>query len=73
MGQRITVKIVFNSTKESWENFGNNRYLLKLEYPEDSGAKAVVIAFISRQIGVPANKIAFQGKDVRSNWLFEVL
>ncbi len=73
MGQKIIVKIVFGSSKDSWENFGNSRYLLKLSYPKDSGAERVIKEYISRQIGVPASKIAFQGKNVRNNWLFEVL
>jgi uncharacterized protein YggU (UPF0235/DUF167 family) len=73
MGMKITVKVVFNSTKDSWEGFGNNRYLLKLSYPEDSGAKAVITAYISRQIGVPASRIACLGQDARKNWMFEVL
>ena len=69
MGLKILVKVVFNSSKESWESFGNNRYLLKLQYPEDS----VISAFISRQIGVPASKISYLGHDPRKNWLFEIL
>ena len=73
MGMKITVKVVFDSSKEGLESFGNNRYLLKLPYPEDAGAKAVIVAYISRKIGVPPGKIAFQGKDVRGNWMFEVL
>ena len=73
MGQKIIVKAVFDSSREDWESFGNNRYLLKLPYPEDTGAKAVIIAYISKFIGVPATKIAFQGQDLRKNWLFEVL
>ena len=73
MGQKILVKVVFNSSREGLESFGNNRYLLKLSYPEDEGAKAVIIAYISRQMGVPANKIAFIEQDVRKNWHFEVL
>ncbi len=73
MGLKITVKVVFNSSKDSWEHFGNNRYLLKLGYPEDSDAGTVVKAYISRQIGVPASRIEFQGKDMRGNWTFEVL
>jgi uncharacterized protein YggU (UPF0235/DUF167 family) len=73
MGMKIIVKVVFNSSKESLESFGNNRYLLKLSYPEDDGAKAVIIAYLSRQIGVPASKIAYLGQDPRKNWMFEVL
>lgn len=70
---KITIKVVFNSTKDSWESFGNNRYLLKLSYPEDSGAKAVIVAYISRQLGIPASKLAFVEQDIRQNWIFEVL
>jgi hypothetical protein len=73
MGLKIIVKVVFNSSKDNWESFGNNRYLLKLSYPEDSEAMAVVKEYVSRQIGVPSSRIAFQGKDARNNWLFEVL
>jgi hypothetical protein len=73
MGHKITIKVVFNSTKESWESFGNNRYLLKLSYPEDAGAKAVIVAYISKYVGVPASKLAFVEQDIRKNWIFEVL
>ena len=73
MGTTIYVKVKPNSGKRSIESFGNNRYLLKLQYPEDSGAKAVISAFISRQIGVPASKISYLGHDPRKNWLFEIL
>jgi len=73
MGQKLVIKVVFNSSREGLESFGNNRYLLKLSYPEDAGAKAVIIAYISRQMGVPASKIVFIEQDVRKNWIFEVL
>jgi len=73
MGIKIIVKVVFNSSKESMESFGSNRYLLKLPYPEDSGARAVIIAYISRQMGVPASRIGYLGQDIRKNWMFEIL
>ncbi len=73
MGQKFTIKVIFNSTKDSWESFGNNRYLLKLSYPEDSDAGKIIIEYISRQIGVPASRITYLEKDIRNNWLFEVL
>lgn len=73
MGMKITVKVVFDSSKEGLESFGNSRYLLKLPYPEDSGALAIVTTYISRKIGIPPSKVAFQGKDVRGNWTFELL
>lgn len=73
MGQRILVKVVFNSSREGLESFGNNRYLLKLSYPEDSGAERIIIEYISRSMGVPASKIAFIERDTRKNWHFEVL
>ena len=70
---KVIIKVVFDSTREGLESFGNNRYLLKLSYPEDSGAKAVIIAYISRHLGIPESKIAFVEQDVRKNWIFEVL
>jgi len=70
---KVTVKAVFNSSKDNWESFGNNRYLLKVISYEDVGAKNVIIAHISRYLGVPPSKIAFLGKDMRENWLFEIL
>ncbi len=73
MGQKIIVKAVFDSSKDSWESFGNSRYLLRLQFPEDPAAKNVICMQISRYIGVPASKIVFQGKDLRKNWIFEVL
>jgi uncharacterized protein YggU (UPF0235/DUF167 family) len=73
MGQKIIVKVVFDSSREGLESFGNNRYLLKLSYPEDAGAQKVIIEYISRSMGVPASKIAFLERDARKNWIFEVL
>jgi len=73
MGQKIVVKVVFNSTRGSWESFGNSRYLLKIPCPEDADAREVVSSQISKYIGVPASKIVFQGQDLRKNWLLEVL
>ena len=73
MGQKIIVKVVFNSTRGNWESFGNSRYILKIPCAEDSSAREVVVSAISRYIGVPASKIAYQGQDLRKNWLFEVL
>lgn len=73
MGQKIIVKAVFNSTRGSWESFGNSRYILKIPFSEDSEAKTAVVSAISKYIGVPASKIAFQGQDLRKNWIFEVL
>jgi uncharacterized protein YggU (UPF0235/DUF167 family) len=73
MGIKIIVKVVFNSSKDELESFGNNRYLLKLSYPEDSGAKMIIIEYLSRKMGTPASRIAYMGQDMRKNWIFEVL
>jgi len=73
MTQKLIIKVVFDSTREGLESFGNNRYLLKLSYPEDAGAKKVIIAYISRHLGIPESKVAFIEQDIRKNWIFEVL
>ena len=73
MGQKIVVKVLFNASKGGWESFGNSRYILRIDCPEDSESKNIICSLISRYIGVPASKIVFQGKDLRKNWIFEVL
>lgn len=73
MGIKIIVKVVFYSTKDVWESFGNNRYMLKLSYPEDEDALGLITAHISRQMGVPSSKVSFRGKDPAKNWVFEVM
>lgn len=73
MGQKITIKAIFNSTKDNWESFGNNRYLLKLSFPEDLNVKSIITDKISRNLGVPPSKITSLGQDVRKNWIFEIL
>jgi hypothetical protein len=44
-----------------------------LGIPEAENAVSVIAYVLSKQLGVPSNKIAPQGRDVHGNYIFEVL
>jgi len=73
MGQKITIKVRFNSSREKFEKFGNNTYLVYLPFPEDEDAANVLAGLLSRNIGVPISRIDFAGQDINKNWIFELI
>ncbi len=68
----ILVKIRFGASKEKFETYGGNRYLIYLPFEEDSDSKRIIVSLISRHVGVHPNKIIFKQKDAMGNWLFEL-
>lgn len=68
----VKVKIRFNASKESFESYGGNRYLIYLPFPEDEEAFDVIVSMLSKKIGVPIPKIHYKDKDVMGNWVFQL-
>ena len=62
----------FNASKQSLENFGRDKYLAYLPFPEDEDSKNIIISLLSRQIGVPPSKITFKGLNYNKDWVFQV-
>jgi hypothetical protein len=70
---KITVKARFNATQQRLEKFSPGNYLMYLGIPEAENAVSVIAYVMAKQLGVQLNKIAFQGRDVHGNYIFEVL
>jgi len=70
---KVTVKARFNATQQRIEKFSPGNYLIYLGIPEAENAVSVIAYVLSKQLGVPSNKIAPQGRDVHGNYVFEVL
>lgn len=68
----IRVKVRFNASKEKFETYGKDRYLIYLPFEEDKDSQKIIIALLSRKVGTPENRILFTGKDAMNNWIFEV-
>ena len=71
MGMKVVVKVKFNASIEKFEKFGNGMYLCYLPYPEDDDTQNILTSLISRNMGVPLNRVEFAGKDIRKNFVFE--
>ena len=70
---KVTVKIRFNASKEHFESFGGNRYLMYLPFEQDDDSIAVIIQLLSRKLGAPPSKIDYAGQDMNKDYVFEVL
>lgn len=73
MGQRITVKVRFNASREKFESFGNGMYLAYLPFSQDQSTVQVLGQLISRQVGLPVSRVEFAGVDSNKNWVFELV
>ena len=73
MGSKITMKVRFNASRERFEKFGQNTYLVYLPFDQDKDSINVLIGLLSRNIGVPLGRIEYAGQDVNKNWIFELL
>lgn len=69
---KVTVKIRFGSSKENFENFGNNRYLLYLPFEQDDESLQIICQILSRKIGTPIDRIEFVAVDSQKNWVFDI-
>ena len=72
MGQRITIKVRFNASREKFESFGNGMYLAYLTFPQDDSTVHVLGTLISRHLGASLGRIEFAGVDKNTNWVFEL-
>ena len=73
MSGKAVLKVRFNASSQKFERFGNDMYLVYLPYPEDGDSLSVLQAMLSKNIGLPPGRIEFAGKDVRGNWVFELV
>jgi len=70
---KVIVKVKFGSSKERFENFGADKYLIYLPFDEDAGANLAIAQILSRRLGVPPSKIKFAGLDPHKDRIFEIL
>ncbi len=68
----VRVKVRFNASKEKFEAYGGNRYLVYLPFEEDKDSENIIVSILSRKVGVPENRILFNSKDAMGNWIFEL-
>ena len=55
---KIRVKVKPNSSKQSVESFGDNRYLVHVKSaPENNEANVEVMKLLSKELGVPATAL----------------
>ena len=68
----VTVKIRFNASKEKFETYGQNRYLIYFPFEENNESEMIIASLLSKKIGVPQKRIFFKSKDAMGNWIFEL-
>ena len=68
----VTVKVRFGASRESFETYGGNKYLLYLPFPEDDDSESIIAGFISRATGTPQKRVFFKTKDSMGNWIFQL-
>ena len=57
----LNIKVKPNSSKQSIENFGDNRYLVYLKSPpENDKANIELINFLSKEFGTPHKSIVIK-------------
>jgi hypothetical protein len=69
---RVIVKVRFNASKERFEKFADDKYLLYLPFGEDSDAMRVIKELLSRYLGTLTQRIEFIAVDSNKNWIFDV-
>ncbi len=68
----VSVRIKEKSTKNTIENFGNNRYLIYLQSGLDEPAMWIeLLAMLSRKFGVPQNRIELR-RDMGADKIFMI-
>ncbi len=73
MGMKLVIKARFNASRESFEKFSDGMYLAYLPYPEDDDSVQVLATLLSRKLGAVPSRIEYAGKDVKGNWVFELV
>ena len=70
---RILLKVKFNASKERFEKFGDNKYLVYLPFEEDAESKAIIAQMLSQKLGAPVSRIEFVAiESITKNWIFEI-
>lgn len=70
---KIIVRLKTDCEKSGVENFGDNRYLVKLmSSPDDADAQEEFFALMTRKMGVPRTRFEFMGKDANGDRIFEI-
>lgn len=60
---QVTVKVRYGCSKDNFESFGNNRYLVYLISKEDEpDAMDELMAVLSKKLGAPRDKIQLKQK-----------
>lgn len=70
---KLTVKAKFNASKESFEKFSEGMYLIYLPFEEDEESWKIIAELISKKIGTTVGRIEFAAKDIRGNYVYEVV
>ena len=68
---KLVVQIKFSSEKQSVVKFGDFRYLVYLPFKKEEGAMAKFTEIMSKGLGVPPNRINYQGKQGET-YVFDV-
>jgi len=68
----VTIKVRFNASKEKFESYGGNKYLIYLPFEEGKDSEDIIVSIISKKIGAPINRIIPKSKDSMGNWIFEI-
>jgi hypothetical protein len=68
----VKIKVRFNASKERFETYGRNMYLLYLPFDEDPDSESIIAGYLSKNTGTPEKRIFFKTKDAMGNWIFEL-
>ena len=70
---KLTVKAKFKASRENFEKFSEGMYLIYLPFEEDEESWKLIAELISKKIGTPVGRIEFVAKDVRGNYVYELV
>jgi len=68
--KKIKLRVRFNSSRDAFEKFSSEAYLLYLTFPEDEESIDVLKEILSRRLGTPVSDISYMGQDNLKNYLF---
>ncbi|MBS3071893.1 hypothetical protein J4408_02800 [Candidatus Pacearchaeota archaeon] len=70
---KVTLKVRFNASSEKFEKFNNGMYLVYIPFEQDAQSANLLKELISRKLGIPMNRVSFEGiSSVTKNWIFEI-
>jgi len=71
--KKVVAKVRFNTSKEYFEKLGADSYLIYIPFEEDDDSHKVIASILSKKLGVVPTRMEFSGKDIRGNFVFEML